>query len=247
GYLQSWNATLQKQLFHDFVAELGYVATRQTRQLGYLDINAGQVIGGDQAGRPLFQKFGRTAATTFIMPLGTGQYNSLQARLEKRFSAGLEFGAHYTWSKSIGPVDNTDSSPSVKALPYFNRNRVPRGYDRTHNLQLSNLWELPFGKGKKFLSSGGVLAQVVGGWQINNIASFYTGTPFTVSASGTSLALPGSSQTADQVKSSVQILGGGGPGQSYFDPFAFKPVTEARFGTSGFNTLRGPGLVNWDF
>lgn len=246
GYLQSWNATFQKQLPHNFNAELGYVATRQTRQLGYLDINAGQVIGADQAGRPLFQQFGRTAATTFLSPLGTGQYNSMQARLERRFSAGVQLATHYTWSKAIGPVDNTDSSPSIKALPYFNANRVPRSYDRTHNLQLSGIWELPFGKKRRWLNSGGALSYLAGGWQINNLVSLYTGTPFTVSASGTSLALPGSSQVADQVKPSVQIIGGAGPGQSYFDPFAFQPVTAARFGNSSLNLLRGPGLVNWD-
>ena len=246
GYLQSWNVTLQKQLRSNLVAELGYVATRQTRQLGYLDINAGQVIGADQAGRPLFKSFGRTAATTLISPLGTGIYDSMQARLERRFSAGLQIAAHYTWSKAIGPVDNTDSSPSVKALPYFSLNRVPRSYDRTHNLQVSNIWELPLGKGRRWLRSGGALSYVVGGWQLNNIVSLYSGTPFTVSASATSLALPGSSQIADQVKPAVQILGGAGPGQAYFDPFAFKPVTETRFGNSSFNLLRGPGMVNWD-
>src|SRR5207244_10686361 len=122
--LQSWNATLQTQLRYNFVAEPAYVATRQTRQLGYLDINSGQVVGADQAGRPLFQKFGRTAATTLISPLGTGQYNAMQGRLERRFSLGLELSAHYTWSKAIGPVDNTDSSPSIKAFAYFGRNRV---------------------------------------------------------------------------------------------------------------------------
>jgi hypothetical protein len=247
GYLQSWNATFQKQLQYNFIAELGYVATRQTRQLGYLDINSGQVIGADQAGRPLFQKSGRTAATTFLSPLGTGQYNAMQARLDRRFSHGVQLGAHYTWSKAIGPVDNTDSSPPVKALAYFGRNRVPRSYDRTHNLQLSNIWELPFGKGRKWMNSGGALSYVAGSWQINNLLSLYTGTPFTVSSSATSLALPGSSQVADQVKASVQTLGGAGPGQSYFDPFAFKPVTEARFGSSSFNLLRGPGLANLDF
>lgn len=246
GYLQSWNATFQKQLRDNLVAEVGYVATRQTRQLGYLDINSGQIIGADQAGRPLFQKFGRTAATTFIMPLGTGQYNALQARLDRRFSRGIQLSAHYTWSKAIGPVDNTDSSPAVKALPYFDRNRVPRSYDRTHNLQISNVWELPFGKGRHWLHNG-ALGFIAGGWQINNLVSCYTGTPFTVSASATSLALPGSSQVADQVKPSVQILGGAGPGQSYFDPFAFQPVSGARFGTSSLNLLRGPGLINWDF
>jgi hypothetical protein len=247
GYLQSWNVTIQKQFKHNLTAEVGYVATRQTRQLGYMDINSGQVIGANQNGRPLFQKFGRTAATTFIMPMGTGQYNALQARLDRRFANGLQFNANYTWSKAIGPIDNSDSSPSVRAFAYFEKNRVPRGYDRTHNLQMTSIWELPFGKGKKWLNGGGAASFLAGGWQVNNILSMYSGLPFTVSASGTSLALPGSSQTADQVKPAVQKIGGAGAGQSFFDPFAFKPVTEARFGTSAFNLLRGPGLVNWDF
>ncbi|MFN7923129.1 MAG: TonB-dependent receptor [Bryobacteraceae bacterium] len=246
GYLQSWNATVQKQLRYGFVGEVGYVATRQTRQLGYFDINSGQVIGADQAGRPLFQKFGRTAATTFIQPLGTGQYNAMQARLERRFLKGLQTGVHYTWSKAMGWIDNTDSAPSVRAYSYLLRNRVVRGYDRTHNVQLTAIWELPFGKGQHWLNQGGPLSYIAGGWQINNIMSLYSGLPFTVSASGSSLALPGSSQTADQVKSNVAILGGAGPGQAYFDVFAFKPLTDARFGTAGFNNMRGPGLVNWD-
>jgi hypothetical protein len=247
GYLQSWNATFQKQLRYNFAAELGYVATRQTRQLGYLDINAGQVIGADQAGRPLFQKFQRTAATTFLSPLGTGQYDSMQAKLERRFSQGVQLGAHYTWSKAIGPVDNSDSSPSVRALPYMNLNRVPRGYDRTHNLQLTSIWELPFGKGRHWLNGGGLLAYLAGGWQVNNIMSVYSGMPFSITASGTSLALPGSTQRADQVKPEAKTIGGAGPGQSWFDPLAFRQVTEPRFGNSAYNALRGPGLVNWDF
>jgi Carboxypeptidase regulatory-like domain len=247
GYLQSWNLTLQKQLGAGFIAEAGYVGTRQVRQLGYLDINAGQVIGADQAGRPLLQKFGRSAATTLISPLGTGQYDALQARIERRFTRGLHLGAHYTWSKAIGPVDNTDSSPSVKALAYMDRNRVPRGYDRPQNLQIISIWELPFGKGKRWLSGGGPASILLSGWQVNNLLSLYSGSPFTVTSSGTSLALPGSTQTADQVKPSAATLGGAGKGQSYFDPFAFAPVTDVRFGTAALNSLRGPGVVNWDF
>jgi hypothetical protein len=68
-----------------------------------------------------------------------------------------------------------------------------------------------------------------------------------VLADDTSLNLPGSTQTADQVKPDVEKLGGVGRGTPYYDPTAFAEVTEARFGTSGFNTLRGPGLFNWDF
>ncbi len=247
GYIQSWNASVQKQLRWGFTGEVAYVATRETDKIAYLDVNAGQVISADQRGRPLNQKFGRTAATTFLTPLGTGQYNGLQAKLDRRFSGGLQMNVAYTWSKSIGPIDNSDSSPSVKALSFFSRNRVVRGFDRPHNLEITNIWELPFGKGRRWASNRGALSWLVGGWQLNNILTFLSGAPFTVTASGTSLALPGSNQTADQVKPTVQKLGGVGRGLSYFDPFAFDQVTEPRFGTAGLNSLRGPGIANWDF
>ena len=70
-------------------------------------------------------------------------------------------------------------------------------------------------------------SHIVGGWQVNNILSFYSGTPFSVTASGTSLNAPENDQRADQVKSDVEILGGIGPTSAYFDPLAFAPVTEA--------------------
>jgi hypothetical protein len=104
------------------------------------------------------------------------------------------------------------------------------------------MWELPFGKGKQWVSQRGVPSAVLGGWRINSIASFMTGLPFYVSASN-SLSMAGSSQRADLVKPSVQTLGGV---SSYFDPLAFKPVTGLRFGNLGFNSLRGPGVVNMD-
>ncbi|MGH9661903.1 MAG: hypothetical protein ACRD96_25370, partial [Bryobacteraceae bacterium] len=246
GYIQSWNFTIQKQLKGGFTGQAGYVATRSTRQLGYLNINAGQVIGAERNGQPLFQRFGRTATTTLSTPFGTNHYDSLQTMLERRFSQGIQLAAAYTWSKAIGFNDNSDSGPAVHALAYFDRNRVVRGYDRPHNLQISNIIELPFGNGKKW-ATGGFASTLLGGWQVNNILSFYSGTPFTVSSSGTSLGLPGSAQTADQVKPKVEKLGGVGRGQSFFDPFAFAPVTEVRFGNTGHNILRGPGVASWDF
>ena len=65
-------------------------------------------------------------------------------------------------------------------------------------------------------------------------------------ADGTSLNLPGSNQTADQVKPVVK-LGGAGSGTPYDDPSSFAEVNEARFGNTGYNILRAPGVFNWDF
>jgi TonB dependent receptor len=246
GYIESWNITAQKQLALGLVGQAGYVATRSIRQLAFVDINAGQVIGAGEAGQPLNQRFGRTAATTFSMPVGTGHYDALQATLDRRFAAGLEFGIHYTWSKSIGYTDCSDCNPNVQALGYWNLNRAVNGYDRTHNLAITNIWQLPFGKGKKWFH-GGAAAAALGGWQVNSLVSLMTGPPFTVGASGDSLDLPGSNQRADQVVPKVAITHKVGADSAWFDPLAFRDVSDPRFGTSGFNTMRGPGLGNWDF
>jgi len=81
---------------------------------------------------------------------------------------------------------------------------------------------------------------------LNWILSRTSGTPFTITTSGTSLNAPGSTQTADQVVENVKILGGHGSGEPYFDPEAFAPVTAVRFGNAGRDTVRGPGLFNLD-
>ncbi len=247
GYIQSWNFVMQKQLGTNLTAQAGYVATRSIRQLGYLDINSGQIIGAGSAGRPLQALYGRSAPTTQVTGLGTTHYDSLQAGLQRRFSNGLQFEAGYTWSKAIGYGINSDSGPNyVQALPYFAMNRLVMDYDRTHMLHVSQFWQLPFGKGKKFAASG-PLAVLLGGWEISQLWSFYSGTPVNISASGTSLNLPNTTQRADQVKPSVAILGNVGRNASYFDPLAFASVTQARFGNAGYRSLRGPGLVDWDF
>ena len=131
------------------------------------------------------------------------------------------------------------------ALQYMGLNRALMPYDRTHDFNTSFVAELPFGRGKKWASNG-MGSRVLGGWQVNGLISAYSGTPFSVSASGTSLNLPDSTQRANQVKSSVAILGGTGLNQSYFDPLAFAPVTTATFGTAAYDSLRGPGSFNFD-
>jgi Carboxypeptidase regulatory-like domain len=248
GYIQSWNFTIQKHLRAGLVAEVGYVATRQTRQLGLRNLNWAP-IGTGVAGRQLVSKFGRTAATDLFEPIGGSHYDSMQARLERRFARGIGLKVNYTWGRSIttSGESNSDGELDINIPEYYYLNRRVSSFDRTHKVSISNITELPFGKGRRWIAGGGLLSTLAGGWQANSIVKFYGGTPFTVTASATSLNAPGNPQQADQVKPVVEILGGTGRGDSWFDPFAFAPVNEPRFGTAGFNILRGPGVATWDF
>jgi len=246
GYIQSWNVTLQKEFWKNLVGSVGYVATRQVKALGLLEQNYG-FPGGGKTSQVLWSAFQRDADTQLVAPIGNSHYDSLQATLERRFSNGLQLNASYTWGKGIGiyNVRESTDSPAIKIPAFYTLNRAVFGFDRTHSFNLAGIYELPFGRLKKG-GHNGLSNALTSGWQLNWLFSSYTGLPFGVSASGTGLNAPKNSQRADQVKPNVQKLGGIGD-TPFYDPTAFAPVTAARFGTAGFNALRGPGLVNLDF
>ena len=243
GYIQSFNATVQHEIGWGIVGQAAYVGTRAVRQTANVNINAAGP-GGGNAGRAL-AKFGRTATINMLMPFGDAEYNALQTQVTRRLSAGSMIGMAYTLSKAMNYADNSDSGLTWNYQPEWQRNWALADFDRTHNLQVYGIYELPFGPGRRWATDG-VAAAIAGGWQLNGVLSATSGTPFTVTSVATSLNAPGNTQTADQVVDKVDILGGTGRGNSYFDPNAFVPVTAVRFGTGGRNTLRGPGLFNID-
>lgn len=241
GYIESSNFMLQRDLGAGFNIQSGYVGTRAIRQTVALNINAAPP-GTGKAGQPLYMLYGNASTISDDEPFSTATYNGWQTQLTRRVRAA-NFGAVYTFSRATDYGDNDDAALTFPLPSDWARNKALAGYDRTHNFELYGTYELPFGHGKSFASSG-ILAAIAGGWQVNAILSRASGTPFTVTSSGTSLDAPGSTQTADQILPDVQILGHVGPNASYFNPAAFAPVTAVRFGTSGRNILRGPGLFN---
>ena len=245
GYIHSYNVTVQRETFAGFVVQAGFVGSKAIRQTAYLNINAATGVGLGNPGRALFPKFGRIANITQLTPFRDSTYNSLQVQLTRRLGTSGNFGISYTRAKALSYADNSDSGLSWHNQDMWERNKSLASFDRPHNFQLYGSYELPFGKGKKFLTDG-VGSVLAGGWQINGILSRMSGTPFTVGTAGTSVNSPGNTQTADQVISTVKILGRHGRNESYFDPNAFAPVTDVRFGSSGRNILRGPGFFNTD-
>ncbi len=248
GYILNWNATVERQLKGNFQAQAAYVASRAVHTSQVIDLNVGQVPGLDNAGRPFFTRYGSNAATNLIEGIGYSTYHSMQLQLNRRFANGFQWGSSYTWSKVIGLCceEENNAGPRIKALNYLHLNRTVLNSDRTHNFAMTMIYELPFGAGRKWNPGSGVVRGIVSGWQINTLTTAFSGSPFSVTSDAGSLRMPGNDQRADQVKPEVAKLGGIGVGKPYFDYTAFARVTEARFGTAGFNSLRGPGAFNSD-
>jgi hypothetical protein len=246
GYIESWNLSLQKQIQGGWMAQAAYVGSRQLKINERLDLNAGQVLGAGTAGQPYFVQFGRTTATELLTPVGHNKYDSLQTSLQRRMSRGVSVNFNYTFSKALGICcdDLADGYPSIQIPQYMSLNRAVMPYDRTHTFGAAFLVEAPFGRGKKWLSSG-IGSKLAGGWRFNGLIAAYSGQPFTVT-SNTPLNAPNNSQRASLAKSSIQILGGTGPNQSYFDPFAFMPSATGTIGTAALDAVRGPGTFNFD-
>jgi hypothetical protein len=241
SYIQSWNITAEKRL-GGWIASAAYVATRTTDQLELLEANWSPINGGT-AGQVLTVKSGRTAATKYLGTMGTAKYDSLQTRLEHRFSHGYQISVGYTWAHGRGFSGETSGATPDVALPdYYHLNYGDLSRDTRQNFQATAITELPFGKGKPWAQSG-LAAQVLGGWQINGLISAYTGSPFTAIADNSTLNSSGSTQRADCFSATptrtANIF-------QFYNTADFKVPASGRFGTCGTNSLTGPGLVNVD-
>ncbi len=255
GTITSWNVTAQKLFPHSLSVTVGYVANRQNNQTRQVNLNYGQ-IGGGAASQPFNQPnltngLRTTAAMNVFRPEGKITYDSFQLSVTRRMTNGFQFTSAYTYAHAIdwwaGNIAIPEFFDLNKATQGGGSFQAARGGTSTpHKVDASVIYQLPFGPGHAHLNSGGALAMIARDWQVSSTFSAYDGTPFTVTSSTTSLNAPGNPQLADQVKDKVDIYGDVGPTTPYFDVLAFKSVTDARFGNAAFNSLRGPGVLNFD-
>lgn len=242
GYTQSWNLFVEREMPGKIIAAVGYVGTQTVRSFGDWEANAA-APGAGVVGRPFAARFGRTASTLYWNGFLSGGYHGLQTSINRRVAGGLMLKGAYTYSKVISMADDDGwQGLTFNYLPHFRRNRAQAGYNIPHMFQMGFVYDLPFGKGKQ-LATNAVASKILGGWQANGVFMSVQGRPFTVTADGGALNAPGNTQTADQLKTVVEKVGAV---EQFYDRTAFGPVTTARFGTSGRNILRGPGVVNFD-
>ena len=120
--------------------------------------------------------------------LGHSTYHSMEVKFSRRYSAGLTMQASYVLSKALTDADNYSGTPtSMDPLTTCRLEKSIAGFDQTHQVKLSYVYELPFGKGKPYLSSKGVASALLGGWRVAGIQQYVSGTPVNV---GTTVSFP---------------------------------------------------------
>ncbi|MFN2493872.1 MAG: carboxypeptidase regulatory-like domain-containing protein [Pyrinomonadaceae bacterium] len=175
------------------------------------------------------------AVITYIDNSGDSNYHAAQFTLRRRFSSGLGLSMAYTFGKSIDnqsvdPVGaasggglSTTNSRTPTDIRNFREERARSDFDRTQVLQAASVWEVPVGRGKRFLgSSSGIVNQIFGGWTINSIYTFMTGEPFAVRSG--SFTANGNHESRAGVQAPVRAQLQELPGQTFAGPVLFKPV-----------------------
>jgi hypothetical protein len=239
----SWNLAVQRQLPGHFALDLAYVGNHGVNTVLNYNLNAATVVGKGTAGQPQFAPFGRTASTNLLFAGYSSMYNALQVKLDRRFTSGLSVTTAYTWGKGMAFQQGDDGG----AMFYINfrRNYARNDFDRTHTFVQSYIYNLPFGKGQKFMNSG-LASSIIGGWRVNGILTIMSGTPLNFTASANGINAPGNNQTPDQI-SAITTPKGINVGNEWFSRASFALPATGLFGNMGRNPMSGPGFYNLDF
>jgi len=241
-YVESWNAAIQQSLPGHFTLDVAYVGSHSVDTVVNYNLNAATVVGLGNKGQPEFNSFGRTANTNLLFAGFSSSYNALQLKFDRRFSGGFATTTAYTFGKGMG--FQTDDDGGLAFYTNLRRNYARNDFDRTQTFVQSVVYELPFGRGKRWVSSG-VGAAIVGGWRVSSFLTLMSGLPLYFTASSTSLLAPGNTQTPELV-APVKILHGIGIGNPWFSTSSFAPAAGDSFGNVGRNYLSGPGFFNLD-
>ncbi|MFN9085143.1 MAG: hypothetical protein ACK5XD_09190, partial [Acidobacteriota bacterium] len=260
-YVMNWNGGFQHQLNSQLLAEITYQGSAGVGLLNRWDINQiplnistdparlNEIFRASQNFKP-YPQFG---SVFHYANYGHSSYHSGTLKVEKRFSKGYSVTSFYTFAKSI---DEASDDGAAGGITFYNRRleKARSSYDVTHRWVTYALWELPFGKGRKWMNSANPLVNgVLGGWELNTIQTLESGVPMTFSFTGSPFNyLPGAGRpdmaqgrTYDSIRLDWDRKGpcrhqtSCRPPWADVNAFAYPAAFTA--GNSGRNVLTGPG------
>jgi Carboxypeptidase regulatory-like domain/TonB-dependent Receptor Plug Domain len=241
-YYQQWNLSVQRDIGWNTLLEIAYVGSKGTHLQVLRDYNQPQPGPGDPQERRPYPQYGNFGSITNA---GSSTYNSIQLKLNKRWSNGVWLLSAFTYGKAYNDQPEICcASPWPPNSYNIQAERGPADYDQRYRSVTSFAWDLPFGKGRHFLDKEGVLDEIFGGWQLGGIVTIAAGFPF---SPATSLD---TSNTSSGGQLRPDLVGNPNPAQPtparWYNPDAYATPGEFTFGNAGRNSLVGPGTRTAD-
>ncbi len=243
--MQQWNFNIQRQLPGGILLETGYVGSNSVKLLVGRNVNQPRPGLGPLPPRRLFPNLGEVA---LYEPVVTANYQSLQIRVEKRYSAGLAFLASYTLGKALelAPQQSSGPLPRIQNNLDLSGERARTANDARQRLVLSYTYDLPLGKGRR-LARSRAAHLIFGDWQMTGVVTLQSGLPFSAGVgfdpANTGLApfdaRPNRIGSGKLPKERRSI-------EQWFNVNDFVVQAAGAFGNAGRMILDGPGFVNFD-
>jgi hypothetical protein len=249
-YIEQWSLAIQHNINKSTIAEIDYIGSQSRKLPIRWNADDCSVAGSfvcDQSVRPYKQfNYIYKAADE-----GSASYNAFVAKLQRQFSNDLSFVANYTWSKVLSNTEQGGAPVGINERgTCLSCDKGMAGYNVPQRLVASGVWNLPFGNGKRFLTGiSPILDHIVDGWNLDTIATFNKGNPFTVLAASSTTMDPMTQYRANQTcngRSSLANKDVRSNGHYWFDTTCFAKPAPNTFGNSGPNIITGPGVDNYD-
>lgn len=261
SYAQQWNFNIQRELARDWLVEVGYSGSKGTHLVQRYDDNYSPPGPGNINAKRLLTQIEIPGTGRVVSPLGgifgyhnngNSIYHALVTRLEKRFSEGFTLLTSYSFSKTIGDTCGGAAQGNTGGCGFQDiRNlRAERSVDNQdvpQRLVVSGVWELPFGRGRRFAPRMPVVADtILGGWAIGSIVTAASGRPYNVTVNGNP-ANTGSIGVVNRANVNGDPYAIARTVDQDFDVNVFRPNNLYELGSAGRNILRQRGLFGWDF
>jgi hypothetical protein len=245
SYVQQATLSVEHQLGQDWLLSAGYNAFLGRHLMASYNINQAERL--DPANpRPLSERRPYPFFSDILLQSNSANssYNGMYLHVRRTLKAGLDLTGSFTYSKSIDLFSSSSSGWDNQDARNTQLDRGLSDFDLRHYFTVGYIWELPFGKGRRFVNEG-IGAALLGGWQLSGIAQYRSGLPLSVSMPTSWPNVAATFTKARPNRVCDGRLDNPTMGQ-YFDTSCFVAPAASSFGNAGRNILTGPSSQFWD-
>jgi hypothetical protein len=247
-YVMQYALNVQRELARNWALEVGYLGGLSRHLQGFQDVN--QALPGTVGSATSRMPYPGFSNIQLVQDGGTGSYNSLSAKITRRFSQGVSVISSYTWAKSIDTTSGIRNQGFDTLYPQNSYclacERGLSAFDTRQRLVTSVLYDLPVGSGKLLNIANPVANGIIGGWELGGIVTLQSGMPGNLGIGGVDNASTAAGGYDRPNATGMSPYLDSPTPSRYFSLAAFTEAPPGQFGNVGRNAIIGPGIIGFD-